>query len=182
MISHGYKCIFLHPNKCGGKSVEKAVFGVEPVAGSADHRKPDFFVKEYGPEVWNTYFKFGFTRNPFDRMVSIYNGRIQLLNENLPPFEKWLTKLINNHNKRQIDSHLQYDWFYYKDKPIDFIGKFENYENDFKKAVFHFNSNLELPHLNASKRKDYKDYYNDNTKRLVAKHFEKDLDVFKYKF
>ena len=28
MISDQYKCIFLHANKCGGKSIEKTVWGV----------------------------------------------------------------------------------------------------------------------------------------------------------
>ena len=28
----------------------------------------------------------------------------------------------------------------------------------------------------------YKDFYNQNTKKIISKHFKKDLDIFKYVF
>ena len=36
MISHELRCVFLHPQKCGGKAVERALFGVEPAPYSAE--------------------------------------------------------------------------------------------------------------------------------------------------
>lgn len=41
--------------------------------------------------------------------------------------------------------------------------------------------NAGVPNLNvSSKRKNYKEYYDDETKKLVATMYEKDLDNFKY--
>jgi hypothetical protein len=36
--------------------------------------------------------------------------------------------------------------------------------------------------MNRSERGDYRDYYDDETRALVAKHYSVDIGVFKYTF
>jgi hypothetical protein len=40
----------------------------------------------------------------------------------------------------------------------------------------------QLPHLNASKRAGYRDYFDDETRAIVADWFREDIDLFGYRF
>ena len=96
MISGRHKCIFLHPNKCGGKTIEKLVFDVGCEIGSSDHRFNNEYRETYGDEVVDSYFKFMFCRNPWDRMVSMYFKRVQLNNKKMPSFKTFLKNVDTN--------------------------------------------------------------------------------------
>ena len=50
---------------------------------------PASFVRDHiDPETWNSYFKFAFERNPFDRAISIYYWGGQ--NKERPPMSEWI--------------------------------------------------------------------------------------------
>ena len=80
----------------------------------------------------------------------------------------------------------QFDWIsdYSGRIDIDFIGRFENLEEDFREVCRAVN----LPAIDLGKektsenRKHYRQYYDGLTKGVVKKYFEKDLDCFKYSF
>lgn len=65
---------------------------------------------------------------------------------------------------------------------VDYLARFENLEHDFKVIAQHLNLLEELPHMNASKRSEYQNYYNDITKSIVARVYEKDIKLLGYKF
>lgn len=66
---------------------------------------------------------------------------------------------------------------------VDFIGKFENIENDFNMVCKNLGIEVELPHINFSKRnKKYRDYYTKETRKLVEAHYNQDIIQFKYEF
>ena len=187
-ISKEKKFIFLHPMRNGGKSIELVLFNKPNTKGSADHVKPNDWIEKLGKEEWSTYFKFGFTRNPWDRMVSLYFYRKNNLRSlrNIT-FEQYLVKLKNNvkMSKTQKDKFNQHEWFYHDGNPIDFIGRFENYEEDFEKVkeILNLDKSLKLPSVNASnKRKPYHEMYNDKTKSIVDEMFATDIEIFNYKF
>ena len=164
------KCIFLHPNKCGGKSIEYAIFGVKP-GSKADHRIKEDYVVEYGQDIWDNYYKFGFCRNPWDRCVSIYHGRKQIRGLPLPSFDKWI-------RQKDIKVNQQVLWF----RDMNFVGRFERYEEDFAKVTDRLGVDIKLPHINKSKHKHYTEYYNDETVQIVRDKFKDDIDIFEYKF
>lgn len=178
-IDHNRKIIFLHPNKCGGKSVEFILFNRENVAGSADHRFPSEFIRDFGLACWNEYFKFGFARNPWDRVFSIYNYRIKNLKQIDFDFSDFI---LNKASPYNIDYDQQIKWFYWSNKPIDFIGKVETYQQDWDSIRDRLDCDIDLPHLNKSERTHYSNYYNAETKDAVYKIFNDDIKTFGYEF
>jgi hypothetical protein len=65
---------------------------------------------------------------------------------------------------------------------VNFIGKYENLKDDFKKICNKIGISTTLPKLNVSKSKPYQEYYNDETIDLVRKTFQPDIKIFNYDF
>ena len=83
------------------------------------------------------------------------------------------------------DMGLQKDFLYDANGKllVDYVGKFENLQKDFDAICTQIPINKsQLPLANTSKHNHYKDYYNKYTKDLVAKAFQKDIEIFKYDF
>lgn len=96
------------------------------------------------------------------------------------------------HLKKLLDSkgfcNNCYDWISDENGkmlPIDFIGKFENLEEDYNKLTKLINCPVlpnQLPKENPSKHQHYTTYYDKDMIQIVNKLFEKDIETFKYKF
>ena len=78
----------------------------------------------------------------------------------------------------------QLDWLTDQDDKlaIDFIGKFENLNQDFDKICDRIGRVSTLEHLHRSKRKSYRDYYNDETADIIRTFYQKDINFFDYTF
>ncbi|MFB6226471.1 MAG: sulfotransferase family 2 domain-containing protein [Candidatus Paceibacteria bacterium] len=140
-----------------------------------------------------------FVRNPYDRLVSAYRdkicspGQIGVINSQKElyrdmPFKEFV-KVISKISDKKIDRHFRSQTWFLTDKKgnliPDFIGKFENFEEDYKKCMerLGFKKIPKLEHKNKSKRKpSYKEYYDEETKRFVQSRYKKDLDLFGYSF
>ena len=81
MISHKYKCIFIHIPKCAGTTVE--LYFYKYAKAPLYHEVPGLPMmrREYLAPTINLYpdfFTFTFVRNPFDRFISYYFFGIDL--------------------------------------------------------------------------------------------------------
>jgi hypothetical protein len=148
------------------------------------------------------YLSFVSIRNPWDRIVSMYHGihKIDLItlekvkkiyniqDQQLDNFENFcllLKKFFDDGNKHFMFIQNQVEWIEGDFKP-NYILIFENLQEDFKEMIDSHNikhiSN-QLLHTNESAhRKNYHYYYNNKTKKIVEKIFEKDIDTFKYTY
>ena len=70
MISKDKRCIFIHIPKTAGTSIEKLIQGENYTKGWSSHKK----LYEYQDEDnFEKYFKFAFVRNPYSRILSVFN-------------------------------------------------------------------------------------------------------------
>ncbi len=143
-----------------------------------------------------SFFKFSFVRNPWARLVSEYRYRNYV---NRISFKDFLTKGLPPAGPSDAYRHIvpQYD-FLHDSKGrllVDFVGRFENLQDDFDIVCSRLGiTESTLPHVNQSKpghgslagqsgpASHYSDYYDEETRGLVATMYSKDIDAFGYEF
>jgi hypothetical protein len=175
MINRDLACIFVHVIKTGGTSIATAL----NMNDKKCHMPASEIRKKVGQKIWNDYFKFTFVRNPFEKIVSQYHYNRWQWGLKDSTFKEY----INKWNKgKKISSFPQLNLFYIDEK-IDFIGKYENLQEDFNTICDKIGiPHKELPHKNATKHKHYTEYYDDETRQIVAEKYAKDIEYFNYEF
>tara|TARA_B100001123_G_C15221519_1_gene991420 strand:- start:643 stop:1371 length:729 start_codon:yes stop_codon:yes gene_type:complete len=101
--------------------------------------------------------------------IKFYKDKLKMYNN----FNKWL---INN-----LETHY-FDFTKFTDNS-DFIIKYENLENDINllKKKLNITSGISYPWLIKSNRsRNYKNYYDDNSIKLIQSKFSKVLNTFNY--
>jgi len=188
MINDKHKFIFVHIIKTGGTSIERC-FRAKKV-----HAFSKIYKKQIGSQKWDNYFKFTFVRNPWDKMVSQYfyiqkkqEGRYKLtFREFILAFKSCSeSEYINKKGVAIKFNPIQLPWILDDDGNclVDFIGRFENFQDDFNIVCDKIGiTRQQLPHKNKSEHKHYTEYYDDETKQIVAEKYAKDIEYFGYKF
>ena len=213
-ISHAENIIFIHIPKTGGGSIEKSlgIFG-EDNNGSLNPNLNILYgkknnkllqhltiseIKGIKNKEYKTYKKITFVRNPFDKLLSEYFWRIQRYGKN-----KINTYIKNFYKDEKIISSMdihymeQYKFLINNNNlDVDSIGKFEDFEIDFKKLFnkkllnykinkrkvdyFYYLSKKFLPKF--IKKRLYRKFYDNDSRKLVEEEYRKDLDLFNYNF
>jgi len=154
----------------------------------------------YPIDSYKNYFKFAFVRNPWDRLVSIYNFlNSEDINEqdkkwvenNLKKYKNFNEFIKNWLNRKNV---LTYHYFFPQFefmcvegiKPVvDFIGYFENFEEDAKFIADKINIHIQLENFKMAQNKEkieYTRYYTDETAKIVADVYREDIEIFGYEF
>lgn len=143
------------------------------------------------PSVYAGLCKFAFVRNPWDRLVSRHayllrkteHSRSREVNR-LGGFEAYLRWELGRTGKKGGMRH-QADYVLDPDGRliVDFVGYFERLEEDFAEVCRRIGIPAALPPPKShAPRKDYRSFYNDETRDLVAKAYAADIDLFGYTF
>jgi len=201
IISHKHKFIFIRVPKTASTSIQLALGKIcgpgdivsafrEPNIAPDHHpRNDEGYVphtaarkikRKITPEIWNRYFKFAFERNPFDKMVSQYHMKISKGYDK--SFKEFCLECAGG-----VRSFRKGIELYSKGGKIvvDFIGKYENLNEDFNFVCEKLNlPKLELTRERARprKEKDYRKYYDDETRKIVEERFSREIKLFNYKF
>lgn len=220
LLSHPHRFLFVHLAKTGGTSIRAALsrqrwrdpyywpaYLCHRISGCSGHRigckiprhAPVIVAKEMlPPTLFEDLFKFGFVRNPWDRMVSAYyhfkRERQDILRqhriEDVAQFVDWLLDVPLSETRRstliaalrrpQFDHLVDLEGEYL----VDFIGRYERLHDDFEYVLRHLSlKSISLPHKRRSQRqRDYRSCFTDRLAERVAKHFAADLSAFDYQF
>lgn len=206
---HTRKVIYHSIPKCGSTSLRSMLF---PNKG----RKADYASLIPYPVYVNEYFKFTVCRNPYSRAVSNYvsfttqPGRVKQMKQFVREpgkltFEEFLifaSQVKNHHWLPQVN--------YIKGYQLDYIGKLENIQKDYRVIMRQIRKNSleqlclsselsheqlvnfkkdnwyaakkQIAHANSSTQEHYTSYYNDTTFKMVSDLYREDLSFFKYSF
>ena len=202
-ISHKYKFVFFSNPKTGSESIRAMldpysdIFSKEKHPIYPNHIIPTKLKVRFVKMGWNweEYFKFSFVRNPWDRLVSYYyytrpNRNYRLLWRKRSPWNQInalpFYEFIESLNYRKYGLLNQWKFVFDEDNKrlVNFVGRYEDIEKSCSVICKKLGIEANLPHENitARKTKKYKEYYNSQTKRIVAKVFQKDIDLFGYTF
>ncbi len=149
-------------------------------------------------DVWSNYFKISIARNPWDRTISDFfwkyrqDPALQPRKRfyhylRLPAYEmkgprKLLKKFINS------DEFVSNDRYYTINDQlcVDYVIRYENLLNDVTDVCKRVGlPPIELPHLKTGfrqKRHHYSEYYDDESRQIVADKHQNDIRLFGYEF
>jgi len=194
MISIKNKFIIITPPKTGSVSIVASMIKYINVSGIIQQRPECFDYSDYFSRTskhtsinemykkwdknifgdFNSYQKFGTIRNPWDRLVSWWKW------ENSGRSFSDFIRFPSIFNSRDI---LQ-DHFSINNKVIiNSYIRFENIQEDFNNVCNKIGiPNKELLHMNKSKHKHYRKYYNDELRDIVALRYKIEIKQFNYKY
>jgi hypothetical protein len=208
ILSHRYKFIFFCNGRTGSTSIEHALAkfqeGAEYNIGA-----PGLFVATHVPpatlqgllpvQVWSDYFKFVFVRNPWDWVLSQWahnvvkpateaGGRDLRGTPERPLTAQdidWLHAGLRQYRALPGAPSLQQSSYAHDpdgNRLVDFVGKFENLEADFRKAMDRLGIRAALPHLNPGDRPaDFRRCYGADGWARVGELWAVDIERFGYR-
>jgi hypothetical protein len=145
-------------------------------------------------DFFHSLFKFAFVRNPWDLQVSSYHHikreRPHVLGK-ISDFASFLHWKLEGKRAYHyiVDASVEPQWHSLIDLQgnciVDYIGRFETLPQDFHaicQKIGWPNVPLLPQKRMATKRSDYRAYYNDQTAELVQNHFQPDIEAFDYTF
>lgn len=206
IISHKHRFIFFAVPKTATHAVRQALsphldkddwqqqvlFGKDqlPIPALAAKEHGHLSVREVLPhlsaDVWQSYFKFAFVRNPFDRFVSTCfflfrkdPGFAQAATSNMkralqrPRFRQRILVQPQSSLLTGVDGDLR----------MDFVGRFEELQTSYDQVCQHIGiTTVSLEKKNVSEHEQYADYYDEQLNQMVSDFYRDDLVNFGYQF
>lgn len=181
----------------GNKSPIARLFG----GRKEQNKRPEFQFEmwagdEYGViKSYPDYFKFAIVRNPWDQMVSNWS---MFCRAGLPGREKKIETLfgkkadeigfdefirrsvqIHNHHWQQFIDFLPREG---DTLLLDYLGRMESLEKDWNEITRRLGINVKLTVGNQTAHHQYREYYDDELREIVAASHKDDIRVFQYEF
>ncbi|MCF6409084.1 sulfotransferase family 2 domain-containing protein [Pseudalkalibacillus salsuginis] len=208
IISHKYKFIFLKTKKTAGTSIEISLSRycgdkdiITPIMFEDEKIRADLgkYPQNYqigqinfynhdsankiksliGEDIWDSYYKFCFDRNPWDKVISLYYF------------------LVKDPKKESFDEFLERKGYKYaynfpiytinNKSVVDYLGKYENLESDLKSICNKISLPFDgwLPNAKGNFRKNHQHYstqYNKHQREVIHNFFKKEIELLNYKF
>ena len=207
--------IFIHIDKCAGTSVNVIVSRHAHLAWMhGDHLmeyqtqpNPPRRIGRVRAQDWERAFKWAFVRNPWDRLVSLWQmvearaihqqeqprsledivkiaESSDLEDFTVPDIEQALSDDPDWHKSQElIKMHLlPYHHPSYHIDELDFVGRFERLKADWKIVRKKLGLRARLPRLNTTRHRHYSAYYDATLRDRVACIYARDIERFGYEF
>lgn len=189
---------FRHNRNEKGEFIHQSMNADEEYRRIGQHVEAQTIRRKVSDEVWNDYFKFSIIRNPWDRTVSDFywkrrqdpaiNPRKRFYHHLGVPFNELaqIRKLFAEFVRS--DDLENNDRFYILDDRlcVDFVIRYENLSEDVREVCNRIGlPSIELPHLKTGfrqKRHHYSEYFDEESKAIVAEKHKNDIRLFGYEF
>lgn len=206
IISHKHRFIFVPVPKTGTHAVRQAL---REHLGPDDIEQAGLFVEKkfpypeiarlrhghlslrqvrpfVGETVVDTYFSFGFVRNPFDRFVS-YCAFMTREHGTFDRDPRGTMRHILFDLRPMQHIHFQPQYTLLADDngelEVDFVGRVEAMQQGYDEICRRIGiAPRALDHVNISRRGDYRDYYDAELVEGVTTLYRRDLELFGYSF
>lgn len=192
MLLPRYGWAFVHVPRTGGSSIRHALQATGGMRGGMRKHLPAHEIRKRYPGIR----MFGFVRNPWERLVSLYAHLSQ--NERtakLYDWGKWPSRTFKDwlmtekpvaESERLMWGNVPpprqpQSWWL---NGCERIGRFEHLQQDFEK-VMRAIAGLHLPELqqsNGSLHDDYRQMYDDEVREAVAEWHAADITRWRYVF
>jgi len=134
-----------------------------------------------GEDVWKTYHKFCFERNPWDKAVSYYNWKKFGQERKMPDFKTWV---MQKTHRLPMDARLYFD----EDKCLmDEVLDYDDFVAGFTgvcaRLGIPFRGEMPREKTNITKQKvDCRTYYDDESREKIASVFPREIQRMGYRF
>jgi len=187
-------CIFVHIPKTAGISVNLALFGNY----GGGHKTVRHYKRIFGPVTYHRYYSFTFVRNPLTRLHSAYLFLRQGgINNRDHAWSKKYLKVVNSFEdfvlnylgEDEIINHIHFLPQHYfvcdgsMNPEVNFIGRYENLDDDFGKIcrTLGVEKKLMLTNQSAREKLSMDEIYTDSMKKTVFELYKDDFTIFQYK-
>lgn len=147
------------------------------------HRLPYELAKDIGRERYLDSYKAIFSRNPYDRVVSLFAFMKASKEHKNLTFEQFTLDLTQT-DLITFGSMFTpaYNYCLFEGRiMMDFIGRYERLETDIQNLLNVFNQKIDIvPHVNSRKHKPFKTYYTQKTADHVYSVYWHDFEYFGY--
>jgi hypothetical protein len=162
------------------------------------------FLSRMADSQYDHYFKFTFVRNPWDRLLSCYMSKVVRSGAGMPMGKYGNVTLWRNMSFQEFaeavclipdeeaNPHFRSQHIFVCDEGsrknilADFVGRFENLEEDFKIITRTIGIGAQLPHAadtnSIRSSRSYHDFYDEKLAEMVGERYREDAEIFGYSF
>jgi len=136
-------------------------------------------------EDWSAFLKFAFVRNPFDRFVSYCAFVTRDGDEFVRDPQAVMRDVLARPPHDHVLFHPQHRFIADASGKLltDYVGRLEEMQKSYDEVCARIGiPTAQLDKVNATKRRDYREYYDEPLIEGVARLYARDLELFGYEF